>query len=190
MARVSRARTVAKKSTVPERWANLDKEADAERREQELDLQREAERLQKEEAEARAADSIDLLKVIQRNPDDFPLEVASWNILIEMQKPKDRMGRFVKVDSQRETEQYLTVVGRVLLCGPTALSGKTESGIPLNELTATIKTPEDLIGKFVICQRYTGNDQFFAPIPGKKLRYITATEILGVSKIAGLWMRQ
>lgn len=166
------------------------REQNEEALEQQQDLQRQAEAMAEEEEEARLADAIDLLKVIQRNPADFPLEVASWNILIEMQKPKDRMGRFIKHIDQINVEQHLTVVGRVLLCGPTALSGKTESGIPLNELTATIKTPEDLIGKFVICQRYTGNDQFFAPLPGKKLRYITATEILGVSKIAGLWMRQ
>lgn len=120
----------------------------------------------------------------------FPLEVAMWQILIEMQRPKDRMGRFIKVESQRENEQYLTTVGRVLLCGPTAMSGKTESGIPLDQLTATIKTPEQLIGKYVIIQRYTGNDLFFAPWPVKKLRYITATEILSVTTNPGMWMKQ
>lgn len=187
MARRSAAKTTP---AVPERWANLDKEAEAARREEQEDLQRERDRLEKEEADQRAADAIDLLKVIRETPDNFPLECASWNILIEMQRPKDRMGRFVKVQSQVDNEQYLTVVGRVLMCGPTAMTGKTESGIPLDQLTATIKTPEQLIGKFVIIQRYTGNDQFFAPLPGKKLRYITATEILAVSKMAGLWMRQ
>lgn len=170
--------------------AKINKEVDEEEKAKRLDMQRETTRIQEEEADQLEAEGIDLLQVIRDDPSNFPLEVASWNILIEMQRPKDRMGRFIKTAEQINTEQYLTVVGRVLLCGPTALSGKTESGIPLNELTATIKTTTDLIGKFVIVQRYTGNDLFFAPIPGKKLRYITATEILGVSPMAGLWMRQ
>lgn len=188
---VSRARSTPAVSSGLARLAQkADRENNEEEQARQLDMQRAAEQAQKEEAEQRAADSVDLLKVIREQPDAFPLEVASWNILIEMQRPKDRMGRFIKVEGQITMEQHLTVVGRVLMCGPTALSGRTESGIPLDQLTATIKTPEDLIGKFVITQRYTGNDQFFAPIPGKKLRYITATEILAVSKIAGLWMRQ
>lgn len=149
-----------------------------------------AAQLEDEQEEERKAERIDLLRIIREKPEAFPLEVASWNILIEMVKVKDRMGRFLKHVDQVNQEQYLTTVGRVLLCGPTALTGKTESGIPLELLTATIKTPEDLIGKFVVIQRYTGNELFFAPWPIKKLRYITATEILGVTTNPGMWMKQ
>lgn len=119
----------------------------------------------------------------------FPLEIASWQILIEMQRPKDKMGMFHKVESQLQAEQYLTVVGRVLMVGPTAFDGKTESGIDLSRLTATINSAEQLVGKFIIMQRYTGNDIYFAPMPAKKLRVITITEILAVTPLASLWMK-
>lgn len=153
-----------------------------------LDLAAERKRLEREEAEAQAAELVDLLTHIN-NPEIWPHECALWGLLIEMVRPKNRMGRFLKVESQVQAEQYLTVVGRVLQCGPVAMEGKTESGIPLNQLTATIKTPEQLIGKYVIIQRYTGNDLYFAPMPGKKLRYITVTEILGVTTVPSMWMK-
>lgn len=197
MARQSRIRKTAevtafpKVSSIDERLAAR---ANEEAEEREADLARQREQFAKEEEELRIAERIDLLKIIQADQlngtENFPLEVAMWQILIEMQRPKDRMGRFIKVETQRENEQYLTTVGRVLLVGPTAMSGKTESGIPLDQLTATIKTPEQLVGKYVIIQRYTGNDLFFAPWPVKKLRYITATEILSVTKVPGMWMKQ
>lgn len=191
-----------------------------------IDLGVERERLELEEAEALAAERIDLLQVIRNQAVElpaaqdqlqaalampstdrtrdkaiadarqlvsdaalFPIEIASWQILIEMKRPKDRMGRFVKVATQISNEEYLTVVGRVLMVGPTAFEGKTESGVPLNRLTATISTPEDLVGKWIVMQRYTGNDLYFAPMPGKKLRIITITEILAVTTLATLWMK-
>lgn len=197
MARQSRIRKTAevtafpKVSSIDERLAAR---ANEEAEQREADLARQREQFAKEEEELRIAERIDLLKIIQADQlngtENFPLEVAMWQILIEMQRPKDRMGRFIKVETQRENEQYLTTVGRVLMVGPTAMSGKTESGIPLDQLTATIKTPEQLIGKYVIIQRYTGNELFFAPWPVKKLRYITATEILGVTTNPGMWMKQ
>jgi hypothetical protein len=197
MARQSRIRKTAevtafpKVSSIDERLAAR---ANEEAEQREADLARQREQFAKEEEELRIAERIDLLKIIQADQlngtENFPLEVAMWQILIEMQRPKDRMGRFIKVETQRENEQYLTTVGRVLMVGPTAMSGKTESGIPLDQLTATIKTPEQLVGKYVIIQRYTGNDLFFAPWPVKKLRYITATEILSVTKVPGMWMKQ
>lgn len=174
--------------------SRLDQRAEQERIEEEREAdnaRRNMAALIEEEQEAeRVAERIDLLRIIREQPEAFPLEVASWNILIEMVKVKDRMGRFLKHIDQMNQEQYLTTVGRVLLVGPTAFTGKTESGIPLNELTATIKTSEQLIGKYVIIQRYTGNELFFAPWPVKKLRYITATEILGVTTNPGMWMKQ
>lgn len=174
--------------------SRLDQRAEQERIEEEREAdnaRRNMAALLEEEQEAeRKAERIDLLTVIREKPEAFPLEVASWNILIEMVKVKDRMGRFLKHIDQMNQEQYLTTVGRVLMCGPTALTGKTESGIPLDQLTATIKKPEDLIGKYVVIQRYTGNDLFFAPWPIKKLRYITATEILSVTTNPGMWMKQ
>lgn len=197
MARQSRIRKTAevtafpKVSSIDERLAAR---ANEEAEQREADLARQREQFAKEEEELRIAERIDLLKIIQADQlngtENFPLEVAMWQILIEMLRPKDRMGRFIKVETQRENEQYLTTVGRVLMVGPTAMSGKTESGIPLDQLTATIKTPEQLVGKYVIIQRYTGNDLFFAPWPVKKLRYITATEILSVTKVPGMWMKQ
>lgn len=183
-----------KAARVDTQVSRLDQRAEQERIEEEREAegvrQAIAANLEAEQEEERKAERIDLLRIIREQPEAFPLEVASWNILIEMVKVKDRMGRFLKHADQVNQEQYLTTVGRVLMVGPTALSGKTESGIPLNELTATIKTAADMIGKYVIIQRYTGNELFFAPWPVKKLRYITATEILGVTTNPGMWMKQ
>lgn len=164
-------------------------DAENERQQQNIDVA-ELERIAQEEADQEEADTIDLLEVIRRFPDKFPMEVAGWNILIEMRRPKNKMGRFVKVETQITNEQYLTTVGRVLMCGPTALQGKTSSGIDLSAVTATIKTAEDLVGKFVVIQRYTGNDLPFVPNPAIKLRFITISEILGVTPMPGMWMKQ
>lgn len=194
MARVSRIRKTAAKAAEPMGFDRLAQRAAAEDAQNDaqqhtVDLA-EMERLAQEAADQEEADNIDLLEVIREMPDRFDLDVASWNILIEMRRPKNKMGRFVKVESQLTTEQYLTTVGRVLMCGPTALEGRTTSGIDLSHLTRKIKTPEELVGKFVILQRYTGNDLHFAPNPAIKLRLITAGEILAVTSMPGMWMRQ
>jgi hypothetical protein len=143
----------------------------------------------KDEEERRFADKFDLVKLIARDPAVFPIEISLWNILIEMVQPSAKMGILIKTDDQIKAEQYFSVIGRVVLCGPSALEGKTSSGIPLANFTAGIKDPAALIGKYVIHQRHVGADIWFAPMPGKRLKIISATEILAVTDNPSMFMK-
>ena len=143
-----------------------------------------------EQEEYDRAAKYDLWRVIQEQPQDFPIDVGTWNILIEMYEPRRTMGRFVKTQEQIDQEQYLTVIGRVLKCGPTAFDGKTTSGIDCSKVTAHCQSPEELEGRYVIIQRYTGNEIYFAPYPAKKLRFITLQEVLAVTSVPTMFMKQ
>jgi hypothetical protein len=156
------------------------------KREAKIDLEAELDKRQalvdQDEAERILADKYDLVAMIAKDPACFPLEIAMWNILIEMVRPASKYGGVIqKTGQQLQAEEYLARIGRVILCGPSAMEGKTESGIMLKDLTATIKTPEQLIGKYVIQQPNTGADVWFAPLPGKRLKVISATEVLAVT---------
>ena len=157
------------------------------------DLGVERRRLEADESLREQAARVNLWDIIKKDPSNFPLQAASWNILIEMYEPAATMGsavKIVKTQAQIEQEQYLTVIGRVLRCGPTAFEGRTTSGINCAELTDHIQTPDELEGRYVIIQRYVGNEIFFAPYPAKKLRFITLQEILAVTTVPSMWMRQ
>ena len=145
------------------------------------ELRARQEAISKEESERRFAARFDLVELIEADPAVFPLEISLWNILIEMVQPPLKMGILHKTDAQIQAEQWFSVIGRVILCGPSALEGKTASGIELSRFTAGIKDPAALIGKYVIHQRHVGADIWFAPMPGKRLKVISATEILGVT---------
>jgi hypothetical protein len=153
------------------------------------DVADERRRLEQLELERASAQRIDLFKVIQDSPADFPIDCGSWNILIEMYEPGSKMGSIIKTQAQMDAEQHLTVVGRVLKVGITAFAGKTTSGIDCSKLTDHIQSPEELVGRYVIIQRYTGNEIYFAPFPAKKLRFITLQEILAVTTIPTMWMK-
>jgi hypothetical protein len=163
------------------RQAQIDADAELARRQASVD---------QDEQERQFADKYDLVKMIAEDPSCFPLEIAMWNILIEMVRPKSKFGGLIeKTAGQMQAEEYLSKIGRVILVGPTAMEGKTESGIALKDLTATIKTPEQLIGKYIIQQVHTGQDVWFAPLPGKKLKLISATEIMAVTTNPTMFMK-
>jgi hypothetical protein len=147
------------------------------------------EALSKEESERRFANRFDLVELIRKDPSVFPIEIALWNILIEMVQPSLKMGILVKTDAQIQAEQWFSVIGKVILCGPAALEGKTQSGIELSNFTDGIKDPAALVGKYVIHQRHVGADIWFAPMPGKRLKVISATEILAVTDNPTMFMR-
>lgn len=146
--------------------------------------------IDEDERERQFADKYDLVAMIARDPALFPLEIAMWNVLIEMVRPASKYGGLIeKTAGQIAAEEYLGVIGRVILVGPSAMEGKTESGIALKDLTATIKTPEQLVGKYLIHQPHTGAPVWFAPLPGKKLKIITTTEILAVTTNPSMFMK-
>lgn len=156
----------------------------------ELDMAAQRAEIEREFEEQLEAERVDLFKIIQEAPENFPLEAGLWNVLIEMVRPKAKMGRFIKTQAQIEAEQYQTVIGRVLKVGPTASTGETEGKIPLHLIAKGISSAEELLGWYVIIQRYVGNEVYFAPLPAKKLRFIAVTEILGVTRVPTMWMRQ
>ncbi len=141
------------------------------------------------EKEAQEAAKIDLLEIIRTDPDKFPLKACGWNILMEMVEVADKMGRFIKTKDQMRAEQLFVTCGRVLLAGPTCLTGETESKIPLWMVAEGIEKREDLIGRFFHIQRYTGNEVLYAPAPTKQLKYITVSEFLGVTTDPRYWVR-
>ncbi len=141
------------------------------------------------EKEAQEAAKVDLLQIIRETPEKFPLQACGWNILMEMVEVPDKMGRFIKTKDQMRAEQLFVTCGRVLLAGPAALTGKTESNIPLDLVAEGISTPADLIGRYFHIQRYTGNEVLYAPAPTKQLKYITISEFLGVTTDPRYWVR-
>jgi hypothetical protein len=174
--------------TALERKRNAEVAAQEASAQDELDARQQ--QVDQDERERKLADKYDLAAMYARNPALFPLEVAMWNILIEMVRPASKFGGLIhKTPGQLQAEEYLSVIGRVIACGPSCMEGKTESGILLKDLTATIKTPEDLIGKYVIHQRHVGADIWFAPLPGKKLKIITVTEVIAVTTNPTMFMK-
>jgi co-chaperonin GroES (HSP10) len=154
------------------------------------ELQKRQDSINADEQERLLADKHDLVAMIASNPHNFPLEVAGWNILIEQVRPPSHYGGVIeKTLVQQQAEEYLAVIGRVIAAGPTCMEGVTQSGIKLCDLTDTIKTRAQLIGKYVQYQPHTGAAAWFTPLPGKRLRYITATEILGVTTVPSMFMK-
>jgi hypothetical protein len=145
--------------------------------------------IREEQVERDLSERVDLIKMRAQNPDLFPLECGMWHILLQKWTPSAKMGIIEKTATQMQAEEYLTVIGKVIMVGPTAFEGKTESGIELSKLCASVKTPEDLIGKYVIHSPYTGSDIYFAPLPSIKLKMITATEILAVTTMPSMFAR-
>jgi hypothetical protein len=164
------------------------------KREAQIEADRELEKrrqaIDKDEAERTLADKYDLVEMYRRDPALFPIEVSLWHILIEMVSPSRKYGGILeKTPQQQMADEYLTKIGRVIACGPSALEGKTESGIELKNLTASVRRPEDLIGKYIVQMPHTGVELPFAPLPAKKLKIISVTEIAAVTTNPTMFMK-
>lgn len=106
-----------------------------------------------------------------------PMLVAGWNILIRPKEPKRESEGGIALPSMTQQREEITcTVGQVVDCGPTALEGKTSSGIPLCKLAEGIETPVDLIGQWLMYARYTGHRVRLIE-NGALLHIITATEV-------------
>jgi hypothetical protein len=174
--------------TALERKRNAEVAAQEASAQDELDARQQ--QVDQDERERQLADKYDLAAMYARDPALFPLEVAMWNILIEMVRPAAKFGGLIhKTPGQLQAEEYLSVIGKVIACGPTALEGKTESGIALKDFSANVRTPADLVGKYVIHQPHVGAPIWFAPLPGKRLKIITATEVLAITTNPTMFMK-
>lgn len=129
----------------------------------------------------KASEDVDLVR------DGVPLKVAHWNILVEPVKPKTMSdGGIMLPEDMLKAEAIQTTLGRVLQCGPTAFEGKTSSGISLATLAEGISSAEQLIGRYVIYQKYTGH-AIQLRRTGTKLILLTVTEILAVPDNPADW---
>lgn len=85
------------------------------------------------------------------------ITIGSWNIGVVPIRPRRvTEGGIEVVDQTIEAEETQNRIGRVFQVGPTALEGKTASGIPLNIFTDGIRTREDLVGKYLLFDMYAG----------------------------------
>lgn len=120
-----------------------------------------------------------------------PLEVAGWNILIAPLGAKTQSdGGIAFAETTQQAEEIQIKIGKVIGVGPTCMEGKTTSGIELKYLTKSINTPEQLLGKFLMYQAYTGHAVRAKTATGgmgKRLLFITATEVLAVVKNPEQW---
>ena len=154
------------------------------------ELERRRQAIDQDEAERALADKYDLVEMYRRDPALFPIEVSLWHIMIEMIRPSLKFGGVIeKTPEQLKSEEYLARIGRVIACGPSALEGKTESGIELKNLTASVRRPEDLIGKYIVQMPHTGVDLWFTPLPAKRLKIISVTEIAAVTTNPTMFMK-
>ena len=118
---------------------------------------------------------------------DFPFEPGHWNIVVEPLEPKTRTEGGIEVVSESiDAEKIQITIGRVLKAGPTAMEGRTSSGILLCEFTDKIKTREQLIGSYVMFQRYTGATLVLRE-DMRRLLVMNVTELLGITTDPNAW---
>ena len=85
------------------------------------------------------------------------ITIGTWNIGVVPIRPRRvTEGGIEMVDLTLEAEETQNRIGRVFQVGPTALEGKTASGIPLNVFTDEILSGEEMVGKFVLFDMYAG----------------------------------
>lgn len=100
---------------------------------------------------------------MSRDEDDEALireldgQVCGWGIVIKPLAPRTKSdGGILLAQPTVDAQTYAITVGKVVGIGPTALEGKTSSGIELAHLARDIRKPEDLLRKFVMHQKFTG----------------------------------
>lgn len=121
----------------------------------------------------------------------IPLRVGSFYIAVEPITPSqfsagNHGARILTAAITQEAESYQITIGRVLQCGPTAFDGKTESGIELGHFLPDITCAEDLIGKYVIFRKHTGQ-KLTLRASGQDIRLMTLDEFLGVTDDPTAW---
>lgn len=113
----------------------------------------------------------------------FPVLAWSWNLLVEPLEPVTQVNGIYVPEEAQKADEVQTTVARVLQVGPAALDGITNSGIKLSKLIpkadGSDTTAEDLVGKYIIFQRYTGHPIILRDFGDKKVLLITVPEILG-----------
>lgn len=117
----------------------------------------------------------------------IPFTPALWMIVVEPLTPRAMSdGGIAVVDLSKEAESYSVTVGRVLKAGPASFDGKTTSGIELNKFTDLIRTPEQLLGRFVVYQHHVGQILTLRKT-GQQVKAMKVTDLLGVTEDPHAW---
>jgi hypothetical protein len=117
----------------------------------------------------------------------FPFEPAYWMIVVEPLQPRNKSdGGIEVVDVSMEAEAYQMTVGRILKVGPACMEGQTTGGVKLDNYTRSIRTPEELIGKYVVYQKHVGQELVLRET-GQIIKAMKLTETLGVTDDPYAW---
>lgn len=109
-----------------------------------------------------------------------PVRATLWHIYVQpLPPPKETKGGIQVVKSVQDAEAILQIVGRVFDVGPGALDGKTEGGIDLSKFSDDVRVPKDLLGRYVIMQRNTG-DKVTASDDEYVFYSVTCSAIIGI----------
>lgn len=119
--------------------------------------------------------------------DGFPFTPALWMIVVEPLTPREVSdGGIAVVDLSQEAESYQMTVGRVLKAGPASFEGQTTGGVRLGNFTDDIQRRDDLIGKYVVYQRHTGQELTLRKT-GQVVMAMKLTDLLGVTDDPYAW---
>lgn len=119
--------------------------------------------------------------------DGIPFTPALWMIVVEPLKPRSKSdGGIEVVDVSQEAESYSVTVGRVLKAGPASMEGKTTGGVELCNFTKDIRTPEALIGQYVVYQHHVGQPLTLRKT-GQVVKAMKITDLLGVTEDPHAW---
>lgn len=117
----------------------------------------------------------------------FPFTPAYWMVVVEPLQPREESdGGIAVVDLSQEAESYQMTVGRVLKVGPACMDGQTTGGVRLDNFTATIHKPEDLIGKYFVYQRHVGQELTLRKT-GQTIKVMKTTDLLGETDDPHAW---
>jgi hypothetical protein len=115
-------------------------------------------------------------------------KVAGWNIALKPIAPRTVSDGGIALPIYTvDVQKYQITVGKVVGIGPTALDGKTSSGVELRKVAKDIETAEQLLGKFVMHQRFTGQE-IKRRISGQIILLVEVTNLLMIVDNPDEWV--
>lgn len=106
------------------------------------------------------------------------MQCANWSVLIHPREPKEESaGGIVLTDETQQAEGIRACIGQIVGLGPTALHGKTPSGIEICQVGYDANFAGVLLGKWVIHHKYAGMEVYNTRLKAK-LRIMTISDVL------------